>query len=137
MARQTFKIPQRHLNLGIQNMQVLRHFPDFKGTLYSGMVVWEGALQPRSLSPVYKVEIQYKLEDKPHVWVLDPPLVKGVPHLYRDNSLCLYWPREWNWHPDKLVAFTIIPWTASWLYYYELWLDTGKWLGPSSHEVIK
>jgi hypothetical protein len=32
-----------------------------------------------------------------------------------------------------LIATTLIPWTALWLYYYELWLDTGKWLGPSSH----
>lgn len=32
-----------------------------------------------------------------------------------------------------LIAKTILPWTALWLYYYELWLDTGKWLGPSSH----
>jgi hypothetical protein len=32
-----------------------------------------------------------------------------------------------------LIATTILPWTALWLYYYELWLDTGKWLGPSSH----
>jgi len=34
-----------------------------------------------------------------------------------------------------LIATTILPWTALWLYYYELWLDTGKWLGPSSHSA--
>ena len=35
---------------------------------------------------------------------------------------------------DQLIANTIIPWTGSWLFFYELWLDTGKWLGPSSHD---
>jgi len=53
--------------------------------------------------------------------------------VYADETLCLFWPDEWIWRGHELVAETIIPWTALWLYYYELWLDTGEWLGPSSH----
>ena len=56
---------------------------------------------------------------------------------YPDGSLCLYWPHEWWWRSDCIIAETIIPWTASWLYFYELWLDTGEWLGPSSHSAPK
>ena len=28
-----------------------------------------------------------------------------------------------------LLAKTTVPWASRWLYYYELWLVTGKWLG--------
>lgn len=33
----------------------------------------------------------------------------------------------------KLLADTIIPWTVEWLYFYELWLATGEWLGGGEH----
>lgn len=69
----------------------------------------------------------------PIVRVLSPALAPDAPHVYRGGELCLYWPKEWRWYGDELIAETIVPWTASWLFYYELWLDTGKWLGPSSH----
>jgi hypothetical protein len=28
-----------------------------------------------------------------------------------------------------MIATTIIPWLALWLYYYEVWLATGHWEG--------
>ncbi len=59
------------------------------------------------------------------------------PHLYADGSLCLYWPKEWRWSRKAIIAETILPWAANWLLYYELWLDTGEWLGPSSHDPHK
>ncbi len=65
--------------------------------------------------------------------VVRPQLVKGAPHLYADGSLCLYWPKEWQWAAHEAIAETLLPWAALWLYYYELWLDAGEWLGPSSH----
>lgn len=34
------------------------------------------------------------------------------------------------------IANTIIPWTIEWLYYYELWLATGEWLGGGDHPEI-
>ena len=33
-----------------------------------------------------------------------------------------------------MIADTILPWAALWLVFYELWCDTGRWLGPSSHD---
>ena len=33
----------------------------------------------------------------------------------------------------KLISNTIIPWTIEWLYFYELWLATGEWLGGGEH----
>ena len=126
--------PKRKITLALQDFHIRRHFSSFSSRIRGNRAVWRGILQPSITSPQYLVEIRYKLQGTPKVWVLSPPLVPGVEHLYKDKNLCLYWPEEWRWRPDQLIAKTIIPWTASWLGFYELWLDTGKWLGPSSHD---
>ena len=52
-----------------------------------------------------------------------------IPHMYRQERLCLYLPNNGEWAPSKPIATTIVPWTAVWLYYYEVWRATGEWLG--------
>ena len=135
MARNKYgpRNPTRVLNLAVQDSHVKRRFPLFSCMIHGGYVVWRGYLQPRLTSPQYQIEIRYNFKKTPKVWVISPPVIKGAPHIFREGNLCLYWPPEWSWKPDQLIAKTIIPWTASWLFYYELWLDTSKWLGPSSH----
>ena len=34
------------------------------------------------------------------------------------------------------ISSTIIPWTSEWLYYYEIWLINGDWLGGGHDEYI-
>lgn len=123
------------INLGLQNLHLRHRFPGFTYRRERGVAVWRGTLQPSSLSPKYRVVVRYKLSSYPSVKVISPALVPKAPHLWRDGRLCLYYPKENPWRRDMLIATTILPWTALWLYYYELWLDTGKWLGPSSHVV--
>lgn len=36
-----------------------------------------------------------------------------------------------------MIAETIVPWTALWLLYYELWLETDEWLGPEAPHQAK
>ena len=60
---------------------------------------------------------------------------KPPPHLYLGGDLCLYLPGSGEWYPDKPVAATILPWASLWLYYYEIWLATGEWLGGGVHPV--
>ncbi len=128
--------PIHPINLALQKVHVQRRFPDFSARLRNGHVIWRGSLQPRDISPIYLVEIFYKWNKIPKVNVISPSVPEDAPHRYHDGRLCLYWPKEWSWRQDKIIAEYVIPWTASWLYYYELWLDTGKWLGPSSHENV-
>jgi len=139
MAKRRFRPPSspKPLNLALQRAYVQRRFPSFTCRIKRGCAIFRGHLQPRSVSPVYQIEIRYKQKQIPKVKVISPPLAPDAPHLYSDGTLCLYWPKEWMWQQNKLVAEFILPWTASWLYYYELWLDTGKWLGPSSHDSPK
>jgi hypothetical protein len=73
----------------------------------------------------------------PQVYVVSPkPLVlaKGaekLPHTYdtKRQRLCLFKPHCGEWNSSMLIADTIVHWAIEWLYYYENWVYTGKWLG--------
>ncbi len=123
------------VTMAVQNLHVTHRFPGFSCSRVGAETIWRGSLQPREVSPAYLVEVKYRLGRWPTVRVLWPTLAPGAPHLYAGGTLCLFWPDQWVWRSHELVAETIIPWTALWLYYYELWLDTGEWLGPSSHQL--
>ena len=102
-----------------------------------GGLTWNGCLQPTAHSREYGVRIEHD-RDSVKTFVDKPRIRQRAPHLYRDGALCLFWPKEWAWHPKRSLAETLIPWTALWLYFYEVWLETGEWMGPSSpHEAPK
>jgi hypothetical protein len=52
--------------------------------------------------------------------------------MYSSGDLCLYDFREQPWMATDNLHEKIIPWVAEWLVYYELFLLTGKWLGPEA-----
>ena len=81
-------------------------FPDFKHRITrQGGVRWIGKLRPTIESPWYELVILHELNNRPRTWVISPPLAPNPPHVYRsdDNSLCLYWPKEWCWTPTTLA----------------------------------
>ena len=51
----------------------------------------------------------------------------AVPHLYPDNSLCLYYPLDIVLFQD-FNFIDIIPWVSEWLVMYEVWIKYGVWL---------
>jgi hypothetical protein len=108
------------------------NFPGFRWRSTANGIQWNGALTPTEDSAKYQIRIVHKAGRAPKVFVDDPDIVPNAPHRYRDGSLCLYWPAEWTWSEKEPLAGTIVPWAALWLYYYELWLFVGEWLGPSS-----
>ena len=98
-------------------------------------------LQPTEYSIEYKDKlIARQGSSSVKVFVVNPRIDchsrnrgKRVPHLYSDGSLCLYYPPENEWDFRDCWATTIIPWVSLWLYYYEVWMDTGEWLGGGTH----
>jgi len=79
------------------------------------------------------VKIKYKPGGEPKVWVLQPEIIMSSrTHVYKEGNLCLYFPRDEPWMEGDLISKKIIPWTAEWLIYYELFLITGDWLGPEA-----
>ena len=65
----------------------------------------------------------------------DFPHNYGIDRKKREVELCLYRGQEFT--SRKLLAETIIPWAIEWLYFYEGWLATGKWLGGGEHPRVK
>ena len=99
-----------------------------------GVVVWEGEFRPTDVSATYRIRISYRLRSAPRVRVVAPRLRRNrkaerIPHRYADGSLCLYYPEYGEWSSSMFIAETIVPWAALWLYHYEVWHTTDKWLG--------
>lgn len=100
-----------------------------------------GKLQPTSRSEIYTIEIKFHILKpiKPiQVRVINPILIKNmndedIPHMYSQDRLCLFMPKYSEFTRKNYISDTIIPWTSLWLYYYELWHTTGKWLGGGEH----
>lgn len=118
--------------VALQDMAIRRRFPKFTYRRENGIPTWRGVLSPRESSPEYRLVIRYRAGKPPQVNVTKPHLHPDAPHRYEDGSLCLYWPKEWPWSDEQIIAKTILPWIALWLFYYELWLDTRKWVGPQA-----
>ena len=90
-----------------------------------------GKLRPNDLCREYEVEIFYKANVPPNVYINHPRIkYHDDIHLYNDKSLCLYYPLDMPWGKHILLANTIIPWISEWIVLYELWKITGKWEGP-------
>ena len=62
-----------------------------------------------------------------------------LPHVYdgKKQKLCLYHPKKKEWNSTMLLSRTAIPWAVEWLYFYEIWLCTGEWLGGGEHPPSK
>lgn len=99
--------------------------------------VWIGDVQPTPLSRSYSVKIEYEYLLAPRITVLSPKLklaegAKRLPHIYNSGNLCLYTPAKGEWHSGLSIAATIVPWISTWLYYYEIWVITGEWMGDDN-----
>lgn len=102
-----------------------------KGRGINARLICKGEIKPTELSISYKIKLTYNGIGAPKVFVVEPDLPLDIDaHMYKDKSLCLYYPKEDPWHHSKSISDTIIPWTAEWLVYYELYQIDGKWHGP-------
>lgn len=99
-------------------------------------IIWEGTILPSPISEEYRVRVEFQWRYCPKVNVISPELrirdgFKSLPHVNEDGSICLHVMGEWQ--PWMLVADSTIPWISGWLYFYEMWLATGLWLGGGTH----
>ncbi len=87
-------------------------------------------LRPTPVSPTYRVRVDYVPEQRPRVFVVTPALVPAAKHTFADGSLCLYYKHGY----DNTMSFvdTIVPWTAHWLFCYEIWQVQGTWPAAES-----
>lgn len=101
-------------------------------------LILEGSVQPTIVSPCYKIKISFKVGQNPFVQVISPELKlypgkTSLPHVnsHPDNPLCLFL-FEFDNRKDAL-AETVVVWITWWLYFYEIWYQTGKWIARGTH----
>jgi hypothetical protein len=115
---------------------------------------WEGLIKPADRE--YRLRIVYEVPHapenfsavrcQPRVQVLEPLLEAHkdfeegpIPHVYNNKAnpalpfLCLFDPYKAEWTPADLLADTTVPWAARYLYFYEGWLLTRRWMGGGRH----
>ncbi len=143
------------LSIAEQDHEIRRLYPGFQLLGDVGLwAVWEGTLTPvrraytvrmtyfpRLFFPEFQIanlRISITVEDP--VIGLDPRGTGELPpHIYPNISrpefpqLCLFDPATDQWDGDKLIAETILPWTARWLFFFEGWMATGEWFGGGRH----
>lgn len=92
-------------------------------------------LKPFGVCGSYFIRMHYNLHMKNPKIVMEDPMVVVIredgtehPHLYEDESLCVYFPRYKEWTKNMPLS-VVVPYINSWLYYYELWLSGEDWLG--------
>lgn len=99
-------------------------------------LIWIGDITPTPLSDTYKIKLHYKRGKCLDIYVLEPQLklAEGeikLPHVYSTpkQQLCLYYPKNKEWHTGMFYVKTLIPWASEWLYHYEIWVGSGVWHG--------
>jgi hypothetical protein len=117
-------------------------YPEAKSSIIGRKtLVWGGKIRPSPFSKEYKVVLTWIPEQPPNVWIIGDELERlddpSFPHIYHIDverkmvRICLYRHQEFNQY--TFIANTIIPWAKEWLYFYEMWLATGNWLGGGEH----
>ncbi len=122
-------------NLALQDYWINKLFPQFILHQDQHQRYWIGTLTSTHKHQVYTIKIDYN-QESPKVFITHPQILNNSPHTYADNSLCLHYPPDHSFREDKFIAKTILPWTCEWLYFYEIWKETGVWWGPEApHQV--
>jgi len=122
----------------IQKALIEKYFPCFRCRLSRRRLDRDGLITPSLHCDTYRIGISYKQDGIPKVRIKEPQITpSGKIHMYRNGTLCLYEPAESPWTPGDNIHEKIIPWTAEWLVFYELYRIHGKWLGPEAPHGLK
>ena len=105
------------------------------------------SVRPTRISREYSCRIELShLGNDPEAYVLSPNLQelaegKRPPHIYDYvngvTQLCLFYPQSSEWTTQSWLSQTMVPWTISWLRFYEIWQITGAWEGGGEHPNVE
>jgi hypothetical protein len=122
----------------LQKLRVEQAYPCFSCKAYPDRLECVGRINPDPEDEEgsnYKIKIVYRRI--PKVWVISPKIESDRDiHMYRDESLCLYYPEDFRWRDKSNLHETILPWTAEWLVFYEKHLRSGTWEGPEAPHSV-
>lgn len=124
-----------------QQFMFLRTNPICAGTgqLHAVGLTWDYRDRPTPLSREYSIRVSFQRGEAPSVFVLAPNLsdlagARQLPHVYHNPlRLCLTLPGAREWTSSMRIDQTFVPWTTTWLYYFEEWLISDDWKGGGVH----
>lgn len=140
MDKNKFQKPTS-VSIPIQKYNMRRKFGKLiKKDFFGKDLLMELELQHSLDSQKFTVELEYTEEEKmPKVFIETSQFIgdklEDIPHKYGIKTrrgkkyveICLYYRHEWNRRMN--ISDTIVPWAIEWLYFYDMWLITKKWLG--------
>jgi hypothetical protein len=134
MASKSFiptSVPNSGKRIAIEKYFLEKHYSFLKVVLANSTLECIGRYQPSEHSATYVYRIRFTPGKPPKVFVTSPKIIydENV-HMYRDGSLCLYYPKDYNWTNFSNLYNTIVPWTHEWFVFYELYQLTGEWKHP-------
>ena len=122
------------ISLVVQLQRLLAQYPESSGEIVRSKLSWRCRLRPQSITATYLFEIEYRLGEKPIVYISEFRLASeqnlhSVPHHYDavdDDRMhaCL---DRYDWNKTMFLADSVVPWAMEWALYYEIWLETGTW----------
>lgn len=125
------------LGLREQAARIRMVCPNFNYHVRGGELVGHASMQPAPHCESYSFQLRYRVGQNPKIVILEPRLrlrddQDRIPHTYGENEPCLFRPGV-DWSKEDSIATTVIPWLATWLFYYEVWHATGEWYGGGEH----
>lgn len=137
MGKRRARIPtnrsQENKHFILEKYWIEKIYPFLQCNLHRDRLTCHGSIIPSEGCDPYELKISYKRGSVPAVFITNPAIEpKTEYHMYKEGNLCLYDWREMPWRASMKMHQTIIPWTAEWLVFYELWRLTGEWLGAES-----
>jgi len=84
----------------------------------------------------YRIRIVYSPRKKPprnlQVWIENIELPQGTKHTYRNGTLCLFKPQNFEWKKGMTIETDLFSTICTWLYHHEVWKRTNIWHGEEA-----
>lgn len=103
-------------------------YPSVKCQIIGSKLICKMIIKPNDLCNSYKIRIEYYPGLPPDVFIESPNVdYHNDIHMFKDKSLCLYFPPDMKWNVNTKIASYTIPWIAEWVVNYELWKLSERW----------
>lgn len=120
-----------------QRYHLTKRYDFLDSKIVKGKLISTGFVQPKGCEK-YKIKIEWTAGTSPRVVILNKDIEpKNEIHMYKDRSLCLYYPPDLKWRNHLKIADYIVPWVVEWIVFYEIFQMTGKWLGAEAPHDIR
>ena len=131
-----FKSKEWRKSLNSQKSKILQNWEGWNVVLdrKRRVLIATGPMSPDVSTKAYTVQIKLSYQGQPNVRLLYHDFHRDSegklpPHLYKDLSLCMYYPAFKEWNHNMYLSDTIMMWTLRWLFHYEIWKETEQWIG--------